>query len=210
METKTEKDYTKQIWTVPNLLTMLRILLIPLFLWVYLGLKNQYLGLGVLAFSFFTDFLDGFIARRYHMVSEFGKALDPVADKLNQASILVALSFRYPLMLIPFIIMFFKEIYLGILMLISIRRSGKVFQAEWYGKVTTFCLYFTMALHLIWPGTIPKTISYVSLGIALFFQLLSFVLYAIRNNRLIRQYKKPDGEEAPPGETEEKREDPAG
>ena len=67
-----------------------------------------------------------------------------------------------------------------------------------------------MALHLIWPGTIPKTVSYVSLGIALFFQLLSFVLYAIRNNRLIRQYKKTDGEEAPPEETEEKREDPAG
>lgn len=205
----TENVVSKKIITIPNLLTFLRILLIPLFLWVYLGLKNQYLGLGVLAFSFFTDFLDGFIARKFHMVSEFGKALDPVADKLNQAAILVGLSFRYPFMWIPFVIMFFKEIYLGILMLISIHRSGRVSQAEWYGKVTTFCIYFTTALHLIWPGTVPKAVSWITMGITLFFQLLSFVLYAIRNNRLIRENKNGPGEEAPAPQEETEEKDPA-
>lgn len=190
------KDYSNQIITIPNLLTFLRILLIPLFLWVYMGLKNQYLALGVLVFSFFTDFLDGFIARRYRMVSDFGKALDPVADKLNQAAILFGLCFKYPFMLIPLIIMFVKEVYLGILMLIVIRQSRHVNQAEWYGKVTTFCIYFTMALHLIWPGTVPKTVSWVTMSITLFFQLLSFVLYAIRNNRLIRENRAKQEETA--------------
>ena len=192
----TEKDYTKKILTIPNCLTILRILLIPLFLWTYLGLKNQYLALGVLAFSFFTDFLDGFIARHYHMVSDFGKALDPVADKLNQASILVALSFRYPIMLLPFGIMFVKEIYLGILMLLVIRRSGTVFGAEWHGKVATFLIYSTMAVHLVWPGTIPKLLSYILVGVTVGMQLLSFVLYAIRNNRLARKYKHVPGQPA--------------
>lgn len=191
-----QKDYSKDIFTIPNMLTFLRILLIPVFLWVYLGLDNQYLALGVLVFSFFTDFLDGFIARKYHMVSDFGRAMDPVADKLNQASILVGLSFKYPIMWIPFGIMFVKEIYLGILMLIAIKRSGHVYQAEWYGKVTTFCIYFTMALHLIWPGTIPKTLSMITMGITLFFQILSFVLYAIRNNHLIREFRNTTREEA--------------
>ncbi|MBO4872557.1 MAG: CDP-alcohol phosphatidyltransferase family protein [Lachnospiraceae bacterium] len=205
MEETREKDYSHKIFTIPNMLTMLRILLIPLFLWVYLGVKNQYLALGVLAFSFFTDFLDGFIARKYHMVSEFGRALDPVADKLNQASILIALSFRYPIMLIPFGIMFVREIYLGILMLIVIKRSHHVFQAEWYGKVTTFLIYFTMALHLIWPGTVPKTVSWITMGITLFFQLLSFALYAVRNNRLVRRFKnkETDGEEPSQSESSE-------
>ena len=184
-----EKDNSKKIWTIPNMLTILRILLIPVFLWVYLGLDDQYLALGVLAFSFFTDFLDGFIARKYHMISEFGKALDPVADKLNQASILFGLCFKYPRMLIPLIIMFVKEIYLGILMLIVIKSSGHVFQAEWYGKVTTFLLYFCMAVHLIWPGRMPDTISWIILGVAVGFQLLSGVLYTIRNNRLVRRFK---------------------
>ena len=190
-----EKDYTKKIITIPNLLTILRILLIPLFLWTYLGLENQYLALGVLAFSFFTDFLDGFIARHWHMISDFGKALDPVADKLNQASILVALSFKYPIMLIPFGVMFVKEVYLGILMLVVIKRSGTVFGANWHGKVATFLIYFTMALHLIWPGTIPKTLSYVTVGITVLMQLISFVLYAIRNNRLARQYRQEEEKE---------------
>ena len=190
-----EKDYTKKIITIPNLLTILRILLIPLFLWAYLGLENQYLALGVLAFSFFTDFLDGFIARHWHMISDFGKALDPVADKLNQASILVALSFKYPIMLIPFGVMFVKEVYLGILMLVVIKRSGTVFGANWHGKVATFLIYFTMALHLIWPGTIPKTLSYVTVGITVLMQLISFVLYAIRNNRLARQYRQEEEKE---------------
>ena len=185
-----EKDYSKKIITVPNLLTVLRVLLIPLFLWTYLGLKNQALALGVLAFSFFTDFLDGYIARRYQMISDLGKAMDPMADKLNQASILVALSIRYPIMLIPFGIMVVKEVYLGILMLIVIRRSGTVFGADWHGKVATFLIYSTMALHLIWPGTIPTVLSYVTVGITVCMQLLSFVLYAIRNNRLVKEYKK--------------------
>ncbi len=191
-----EKDYTKKIFTIPNMLTILRILLIPVFLWVYLGLKNQYLGLGILALSFFTDFLDGFIARHWHMVSDFGKALDPVADKLNQASILIALSFKYPIMLLPFGIMFVKEVYLGILMLIVIKRSGTVFGANWHGKVATFLIYFTMALHLIWPGTIPKTVSILTIGLTVGMQLLSFVLYAIRNNRLVREYRKEEGTSA--------------
>ena len=180
---------------IANKLTILRILLIPLFLWTYLGLENQYLALGVLAFSFFTDFLDGFIARHWHMISDFGKALDPVADKLNQASILVALSFKYPIMLIPFGVMFVKEVYLGILMLVVIKRSGTVFGANWHGKVATCLIYFTMALHLIWPGTIPKTLSYVTVGITVLMQLISFVLYAIRNNRLARQYRQEEEKE---------------
>ena len=189
MENK-ENDYSHKIITIPNLLTVLRVLLIPLFLWTYLGLENQYLALGVLAFSFFTDFLDGFIARHYHMVSDLGKAMDPVADKLNQASILVALAVRYPIMLVPFGVMFVKEVYLGILMLIVIKRSKTVFGADWHGKVATFLIYSTMALHLIWPGTIPPALSYVTVGITVCMQLLSFVLYAIRNNRLVKEYKK--------------------
>jgi len=171
------------------MLTVLRILLIPVFLWVNMGLGDSLLSAGILALSFFTDFLDGFIARKYHMVSDLGKALDPVADKLNQAAILFALCFKYWFFLIPLGLMAVKELYLGILMLIVIKRSHHVFQAEWYGKITTFCLYFTMGFHLIWPGRVPAVYSWITMSITLFFQVLSLVLYAIRNTRLAREYK---------------------
>ncbi|MBP3728914.1 MAG: CDP-alcohol phosphatidyltransferase family protein [Lachnospiraceae bacterium] len=184
-----QKDYSKKVWTIPNILTMVRILLIPVFLWINLGLHNPPLSAVVLALSFFTDFLDGFIARKFHMVSDLGKALDPIADKLNQASILFALCYKYWFFLIPLGLMVVKETYLGILMLQVIRRTHHVNQAEWYGKVTTFVLYFTMGFHLIWPGRVPGIYSWISMSITLFFMVLSLVLYAIRNTRLARQDK---------------------
>lgn len=190
------KDYSKKILTIPNMLTVFRILLIPVFLWINRGLDNAPLSAVVLALSFFTDFLDGHIARKYNMVSDFGKAMDPIADKLNQAAILFALCFRYWFFLIPLGIMAIKELYLGILMLLVIKRSHHVFQAEWYGKITTFCLYFTMGLHLVWPDRVPALISWITMGITLFFQLLSLVLYAIRNTRLAREYKTKETGEA--------------
>ena len=187
------KDYSKKIWTIPNILTMVRILLIPVFLWINLGLDNPPLSAVILALSFFTDFLDGFIARRYHMVSDLGKALDPIADKLNQAAILFALCFKYKFFLIPLGLMLVKELYLGYLMYLVIKRSHHMYQAEWYGKITTFCLYFTMGFHLIWPGRVPAVYSWITMGITLFFMILSLVLYAIRNTRLAREAK--NGEE---------------
>lgn len=190
------KDYSKKILTIPNMLTVFRILLIPVFLWINRGLDNAPLSAVVLALSFFTDFLDGHIARKYNMVSDFGKAMDPIADKLNQAAILFALCFKYWFFLIPLGIMAIKELYLGILMLLVIKRSHHVFQAEWYGKITTFCLYFTMGLHLVWPDRVPALISWITMGITLFFQLLSLVLYAIRNTRLAREYKTKETGEA--------------
>ena len=100
-----------RILTIPNLLSAFRLLLIPLFVWLYLQEKYFYTGL-VLLISGITDISDGFIARRFHMVSNVGKVLDPVADKLTQISMLICLVTRYPLMLILVVIMIFKELFM--------------------------------------------------------------------------------------------------
>ena len=130
-----------KVLTIPNALTAFRIVLLPFFVWTYLTAKTEseyYVSLIILGVSGLTDLFDGFIARHFNQVSDVGKFLDPVADKLNQASILIALSFKYPIMLLPFGIMFVKEVYLGILMLIVIRRSGTVFGANWHGRWLRF------------------------------------------------------------------------
>ena len=75
------------VLTIPNLLTGIRILLIPFFLYCYLNRQEATAAL-VIIICGITDFLDGFIARRFHMVSEFGKKLDPIADKLLQLALL--------------------------------------------------------------------------------------------------------------------------
>ena len=99
-------DFKKEICTVPNLLTLLRLALIPVYTSIYrnAGTSEEYaLAAGILAFSCLTDFLDGLIARRFHMITMLGKFLDPLADKLTQLSLLCSLSAHYSLVqsLIP-------------------------------------------------------------------------------------------------------------
>ena len=87
-----------QILTLPNLLSLFRLLLIPVIVWLYSVQKNYYAAIGVILLSGISDIVDGWIARRFAMVSDFGKILDPVADKLTQAALLVCLLSQYRLM----------------------------------------------------------------------------------------------------------------
>ena len=84
-----------QILTIPNLLSVVRLALIPVIVWLYSVEKNYYGAIGVIALSAATDIVDGWIARHFNMVSDFGKALDPLADKLTQAALLLCLLSKY-------------------------------------------------------------------------------------------------------------------
>ena len=184
MEKKEETDYQHRIVTIPNALSLLRLLMIPLFVWLYVG-KHDYLGTTiVLILSGITDTLDGIIARHFHMVSDVGKALDPIADKLTQIAMLSCLVTRFPRVLLPLGIMIVKEVTDGIMGLIILRKSGEVHSADWHGKVTTALLYATMILHVIWFD-IPQALSDSLILLCTAMMTLSFVLYLIRNTRLI-------------------------
>ena len=174
-----------KILTIPNLLSLIRILLIPLFVWLYLGEENVPATAVVLVLSGLTDALDGFIARHYHMVSDFGKALDPFADKLTQFAMLCCLVIRFPRMLWLIIVLCVKEVLVASSQLLVIRKTELVLGAEWHGKITTILLYAVMILHLLWLD-IPATLSWSLVGLCIGMLLLSGVLYGIRNYRAIR------------------------
>ena len=78
-----------QILTIPNLLSVIRIAMIPVIVWLYSFEKNYYGVISVIILSGATDIIDGWVARHFHKVSDFGKALDPLADKLTQAALLL-------------------------------------------------------------------------------------------------------------------------
>jgi len=180
-----ESRYQHRILTIPNVLSLLRIFMIPLFIWLYLG-KNDCVGTAVvLILSGVTDALDGFIARRFHMISDVGKALDPVADKLTQIAMLFCLVTRFPLVLLPLVILVVKEVTDGVMGLMILKKSGEVHSADWHGKVTTALVYAVMILHVLW-SEIPKAVSVTLLLLCTGMLLFSFVLYFIRNTRLIR------------------------
>ena len=93
-----QRKYLKKenILTIPNLLSLIRILLIPFIIWLYCARKAYLCTIIVIALSGFTDIIDGKIARKFNMVSDVGKVLDPVADKLTQATLVICLIARYP------------------------------------------------------------------------------------------------------------------
>lgn len=171
-----ENGPERKILTIPNLLSVLRLCMIPIFVWLYCAEQNYFLTAIVLLLSGLTDMADGFIARRFHMISDFGKALDPVADKLTQAAMLFCLVIRFPMMWAPLIVLTLKEISSGIVSLLAIRKSGVVTGAVWHGKVTTVLLYAMMLIHLIWFD-IPHTVSNVLIGLCVAMMLYSWGRY---------------------------------
>lgn len=176
--------YKNRILTIPNLLSLLRLAMIPLMVWLYLVRKNYLLTTAVLALSAITDIADGYIARHFGMVSDFGKAFDPVADKLTQIAMMFCLIVRFPLMLLPWIVLVVKEVFTGITSLLAIHKTGSVEGAVWHGKLTTALLYATMAVHLLWYA-IPDAISLVLICLCTGMMLFSAIGYGIRNFQMI-------------------------
>ncbi len=186
MKSKTEKEYTNRIITIPNVMSVFRLALIPLFVWLYCA-KEEYLWAALVLFiSSATDVADGWIARKFNMISEVGKALDPIADKLNQIAVLICLMTRFPMMLGLVIFFVVKECIMGITGLLVIRKTGKVYGADWHGKLNTCLLYLVITIHILWTD-IPVTLSDVLLCICFAAMTASLVLYAMRNCRILKE-----------------------
>ena len=179
-----EEKYKHKIVTIPNILSLFRLLLIPVIMWLYIVRKDPFWTTIILALSGITDIMDGIIARKCNMVSDFGKAFDPVADKLTQIAMLFCLVTRFQWMLLPLCVMIVKEIVAAILGLLVIRKTGTVEGAVWHGKVTTVSLYSMMIIHLIWYN-IPGIISGILIGACTALALLSAFMYSRENVRIL-------------------------
>lgn len=181
---------THRILTVPNLLSFFRILLIPVIICLYF--KEQYWwAFGLLVLSGATDVVDGWIARTFHVVSDFGKAIDPVADKLTQIALLLCLMpMKYWWMVA---ILITKEASIGILTLIALRRTHSVYSAGWYGKICTVVIYLSMFVLILWRDADP-TFVLVDAIVCSALIALAFVLYLIRYTAILRGTGKKEGQ----------------
>ncbi len=180
MEQITVDKYKNKIITIPNILSFIRLCLIPLIVWLYLG-KQDYLLAGIFVLiSGLTDIVDGYIARTFHMISDVGKVLDPIADKSTQAVVLLLLTTRYPLIFLPIGCMILKEVFMAITGYMIIRKCDVVLGADWYGKAATVVITSTMALHLFWINIDP-TVSMITIVLSAAMILLALALYAKRN-----------------------------
>lgn len=182
-------------WTIPNLMSCLRLCLIPVFVILYHN-GQTLAAFAVLCASAVTDVTDGIVARRFNMVSDVGKILDPIADKLTQGAVLICLAARQPIIWALVGLMFVKEAVTGIANWVIIRRTGWVHAARWHGKLATVLLYTAMLSHLLWPD-MPQAASLALIGVCAAAVLLSLCLYGKRNLETLRTGKvDPPGPEA--------------
>ena len=179
----------KDILTIPNALTLFRIILIPFLIVSYVKNQDYKATILILVLSGITDVADGFVARKFNMISEFGKFFDPVADKLTQASIALCLWTRFPHMIYLFVLMAIKEIIMFTTGYMSLRSSGKMPQAVWHGKVNTVLIYTVMLVHIFWYN-ISRGTSDILLFIVVCTMILSLILYARMNIKNYKSYKE--------------------
>ena len=165
-----------QILTIPNFLSLVRLALIPVIVWLYCEKNAPGWAVAVIVLSCVTDMADGFIARRYNMISDFGKILDPIADKLTQAAIIFCLIAKFSLMKVLILILIVKEVLMGIMGLIVIKKKDSVNSSQWHGKLTTAMIYAVTALLILFPK-IPMTAANVLILLCIGMIVLSFVLY---------------------------------
>lgn len=180
-----ENNMQHKIITIPNLLSFFRLCLIPFFMWTYIIEGDSFATTCILILSGITDIADGYIARHFNMISDLGKVLDPIADKLTQAAMLLCLFTRFPLMIVILSLMVIKELYMGISGFLVIRKTGTVYGSNWHGKIATFFLYVTMILHVIWQD-IPTIISNLFIISCIGMMSLSLILYGIRNTKALK------------------------
>lgn len=169
------------IVTVPNVLTLFRLLLIPVFDHFFFTDPGSFAPLVVLSLSALSDVLDGFIARRFAMVSDFGKFLDPLADKLTQATLLLCLSLRYAAAGFLLGLLVIKELAMGSFALLTLERTDGVHSARWHGKLNSTILEVSLALMLLPNFPTALLVPLILLcSISMFSSLLLYTIFFSR------------------------------
>lgn len=186
-----ENKYKYKVITIPNVLSFLRIALIPVFVWLYSFENELFWAMFVLGVSGVTDVVDGFIARQFGMISNVGRILDPVADKLTQIAVLVCLCVRFPRMIIVVSVLVVKEIVNGIIGLVMININRDALDSKWHGKLATVIIYFTGVFHLLWP-TIPAVLSWIMVALCVIAMVYSFIRYTAGHIKIIKGSKNKE------------------
>ena len=175
------KDWKKEILTIPNLLSFFRLILIPVYMVIYLKAqetKDYILAGSILAVSCLTDMVDGKIARKFNMITTFGKFLDPLADKLTQFALLLCLAIRHPVLWTVFSLFVLKELFQLVAGIISVRHGYILKGALISGKICTTILFVSLVAMVILPQMDVTTINIIAMVDGVFL-MVAFADYFI-------------------------------
>ena len=185
------KDWKKDFFTIPNMLSLFRLLLVPVYVVIYLNAKSteDYLiAGGILAVSCLTDMIDGQIARHFNMISNLGKILDPLADKITQFSMILCLAIKYPVLQTLMVLFVIKESFQLIAAYWSFRKGLMLDGALITGKISTTILFISLIILVLMPDMEGQYVNIIML-VDIIALLIAFIHYAIAystHNKLIQ------------------------
>ena len=194
------KDWKKEILTIPNLLSFFRLILIPVYMVIYLNAKDtrDYVLAGsILAVSCMTDMVDGKIARAFNMITNFGKFLDPLADKLTQFALLLCMGIRYPVLWNVFSLFVLKELFQLVAGILSVRHGYILKGALFSGKVCTTVLFVSLVSMVIFPNLDATTVNIIAMVDGVFLMVAFadyFITYLGRKSKFQPIDQNPNAE----------------
>ena len=152
MSDQPDEHVSSDVLTIPNVLSMARLVLIPAFIWVALVQEADGWAFAILAISSATDWLDGVIARRFNRMSRVGQILDPMADRLFVISTILVLAVRgiVPWWLVAILVL--RDVVMGLIQLVVNRRGVPPLPVHYVGKAATLCLLYGMPILFLTTG----------------------------------------------------------
>ena len=171
---------------LPNKLTVLRVIMIPIFvIFMITPWANKYVALALFCIASFTDYLDGYLARRDNLVTNFVKFMDPLADKLLVCSAMICLIPKLPVWIVLIIIA--REFIISGFRLVA-SDNGIVIAASYWGKFKTVS-HMTMVIMLILdlPFAIYQVATQVVIWVGLILTIISLVDYVLKNKQVLTQ-----------------------
>jgi len=181
------KNWKKEMFTIPNLLSLFRLVLIPVYVAIYLNAHDSadyFLAAAILAVSCLTDMIDGKIARHFNMISTVGKILDPVADKATQFTLIICLSLKYPVLWYLVALFFVKESFQLIAGGIRLRKGRMLKGALLSGKICTTVLFLSLIIMVLLPGLDNKYVYGIAVvdTIVMLFAFGDYILAYFKND----------------------------
>lgn len=186
-------NWKKEILTIPNLLSLFRLTLIPVYVYLYLNAKearDYALAGGVLAVSCLTDAVDGKIARKFNMISNVGKLLDPLADKVTQLALTICLAEKYPILNPVLALFLVKEGFQLIAVIVNLRRGKALPGALMAGKICTTVLFVSFIALVMFPDMPELLVDGIALLNAgmLGFSFVSYILAYYGKNKKVEDF----------------------
>ncbi len=186
-------------WNIPNALSLARIALVPVFMVLYL-LRLDIWAFAALFISGLTDCVDGYIARRFNQITDCGKLLDPLSDKLTQVAVVICLTTRYTELLPLAALCFVKELCQAVGGILLLRKNVQAQGAKWFGKVSTILFYTVMLVIVLWYDALVINAPWVLVvlvglvGVSMLVAFIGYLRIFLQSRRDVRAVATPEPE----------------